>query len=199
MAAFKVRTRYKKLLADTITPVSIYLQLRDKFMNSILLESSDYHTASNSFSYICCQPVGYIKINQGVVTQQFPNENSETYELENPKDAVKAIQNFSKQFEPENTGFPFITNGLFGHISYDAVNYFEDIQLQPQEKATENNQIIYQVFRYVIAINHIKNELYLFEHKYSDLNQEAGLERLKVLIRNTNFPKYNFKTTADES
>lgn len=199
MAAFKVRTRYKKLLADTITPVSIYLQLRDKFMNSILLESSDYHTASNSFSYICCQSVGYIKINQGVVTQQFPNENSETYELENPKDAVKAIQNFSKQFEPENTGFPFITNGLFGHISYDAVTYFEDIQLQPQEKATEIDQIFYQVFRYVIAINHFKNELYLFEHNYGDLNQEAGLDRLEVLIRNTNFPKYDFKTTSDES
>src|SRR5690606_77595 len=98
--------------------------------------------------------VGYIKINQGVVTQQFPNENSETYELENPKDAVKAIQNFSKQFEPENTGFPFITNGLFGHISYDAVTYFEDIQLQPKEKATEIDQIFYQEFRYVIAINH---------------------------------------------
>ena len=199
MAAFKVKTRFKKLLADTITPVSIYLQLRDKYMNSILLESSDYHTASNSFSYICCDPVASIKINNGQVTRQFPNRPSETFPLEDRKQAVKAIQDFSAQFEMEDIGFPFITNGLFGHISYDAVSYFEDIEIQPQEKATEVDQIFYQVFRFVIAINHFKNELYLFEHDYGQTADDGGLDRLEVLIRNTNFPKYDFKATSPET
>ena len=51
---FTLRTTYKKLLADTATPVSIYLRLRDVFPNSLLLESSDYHNRENSMSYVCC-------------------------------------------------------------------------------------------------------------------------------------------------
>ena len=199
MKIYNVKTRYKKLLADTITPVSIYLQLRDKYVNSILLESSDYHTASNSFSYICCEPVASFKINQGMVTQKFPDGTTETFGLEDRKDAVKALQRFAGRFEAENQGFPFITNGLFGHIAYDAVSYFEDIAIQPQEKATEVDQVFYQVFRYVIAINHFKNELYLFEHSYGEQELSDGLDRLEVLIRNRNFPHYDFKATSPET
>ena len=199
MKIYNVKTRYKKLLADTITPVSIYLQLRDKYVNSILLESSDYHTASNSFSYICCEPVASFKINQGMVTQKFPDGTTETFGLEDRKDAVKALQRFAGRFEAENQGFPFITNGLFGHIAYDAVSYFEDITIQPQEKATEVDQVFYQVFRYVIAINHFKNELYLFEHSYGEQELSDGLDRLEVLIRNRNFPHYDFKATSPET
>ncbi len=199
MKIYNVKTRCKKLLADTITPVSIYLQLRDKYVNSILLESSDYHTASNSFSYICCEPVAFFKINQGQVIQKFPDGMTETFELEDRKDAVKALQGFAGRFKAEDQGFPFITNGLFGHIAYDAVSYFEDIAIQPQEKATGVDQIFYQVFRYVIAINHFKNELYLFEHSYGGQEPSDGLDRLEVLIRNRNFPRYGFKTTSPET
>ena len=62
MIKYKLHTKYKKLLADTFTPVSIYLKLRDKFPNSILLESSDYHGNENSFSFICSKPIATIKL-----------------------------------------------------------------------------------------------------------------------------------------
>ena len=62
MKTFSLYTHYKKILADTITPVSIYLKIRDKFPNSILLESSDYHANDNSFSYICCNPIASIEV-----------------------------------------------------------------------------------------------------------------------------------------
>ncbi len=57
MNKYKIITTYKKLLADTTTPVSIYLRLRDVFPNSLLLESSDYHSRENSMSYVCCEPI----------------------------------------------------------------------------------------------------------------------------------------------
>jgi anthranilate synthase component 1 len=53
---YKITTTHKKLLADTTTPVSIYLRLRDVFPNSLLLESSDYHSRENSLSFVCCAP-----------------------------------------------------------------------------------------------------------------------------------------------
>ena len=70
---FKLNTTYKKLLADTFTPVSIYLKIRDRYPNSLLLESSDYHGSENSFSYICCNPVASVKVEKGILTEVYPN------------------------------------------------------------------------------------------------------------------------------
>ena len=70
---YKLKTHFKKILADTITPVSVYLKIRDRFPNSILLEGSDYHTNDNSFSYICCNPIASIKVENEIITQQFPD------------------------------------------------------------------------------------------------------------------------------
>ncbi|KAA6438812.1 anthranilate synthase component I family protein [Dyadobacter flavalbus] len=196
--SFTISTQYKKLLADTLTPVSIYLKLRDRFVNTILLESSDYHGNENSFTYICCDPVASFKLNNSLVTEQFPNGENHTYTLSHSKDAVRSLYNFAQSFKSEKNTFPFITNGLFGHMTYDAVSYFEDISIQPSNPETDIDQIFYQVYRYVIAINHFKNELYIFEHQYGDTNEESGIEQIEILIKNRNFPKYGFKIASEE-
>ena len=69
---YKLKTYSKKILADTITPVSIYLKIRDKYPNSILLESSDYHGNENSFSYICCNPIADIKVQNEKIIENYP-------------------------------------------------------------------------------------------------------------------------------
>jgi len=198
---FSITSTYKKLLADTLTPVSIYLKLRDRFVNTILLESSDYHGNENSFTYICCDPVASFKLNNNLVTEFFPDGENKTYQLKKPKDAVQALYGFAQSFVSEKSKFPFITNGLFGHMTYDAVTYFEDIAIQPASTnpETEIDQIFYQVYRYVIAINHFKNELYIFEHQYGDTSTESGLEQIEILIKNRNFPKYDFKIVSEET
>ena len=78
MKTFSLYTHYKKILADTITPVSIYLKIRDKFPNSILLESSDYHANDNSFSYICFNPIASIQVENEVIHQVFPDGSTKT-------------------------------------------------------------------------------------------------------------------------
>lgn len=197
---YPITTRHKKLLADTLTPVSIYLKLRDRFVNTLLLESSDYHGNEDSFSYICCDPVASFTLNNGVVEQQFPGNEKETITLSTPKEAITVLQKFAQRFSAhEPSQFPFITNGLFGHITYDSVAYFEDIEMQPASPETAIDQILYQVYRYVIAINHFKDELYIFEHSYGGDSPENGLEQIEIQIKNRNFPTYNFKTTTEES
>jgi len=196
---YQITTRHKKLLADTLTPVSIYLKLRDRFVNTILLESSDYHGNENSFTYICCDPIASFKLNDSKVTQKFPDGSETSFELANRKDAVQELYGFAQSFKSEKSKFPFITNGLFGHMTYDAVTYFEDIEIQPKNPETEIDQIFYQVYRYVIAINHFKNELYIFEHQYGEATEEGGIDQIEVLIKNRNFPQYGFSITADET
>lgn len=197
---FTIQTRHKKLLADTLTPVSIYLKLRDRFVNTILLESSDYHGNDNSFSYICCDPVASFRLHGEEVRQQFPDGGVENFRLSSPKEAVRVLDAFAKRFQPSESPFPFITNGLFGHITYDSVQYFEDISLQDRNPETEIDQIYYQVFRYVIAINHFKDELYIFEHDYGTGSAvDHSLEQLEILIKNRNYPTYGFTVTSEET
>ncbi|MDJ1503279.1 anthranilate synthase component I family protein [Xanthocytophaga agilis] len=204
--SFQVHTRYRQLLADTVTPVSIYLKLRDKFVNTILLESSDYHGNENSFSYICCQPVAKFEVAGNYILEQFPDGSSRSTEIQERTQVLTALEAFGKSFQKsEKDKFPFIHNGLFGYMSYPSVQYFEDIDLKDTHSIPD---IIYQVFRYVIAINHFKDEMFVFEHEYKNTEgklvykeaepQESNLNYLISLIQNLNYPSYQFKLQGAE-
>jgi anthranilate synthase component I len=201
MKSFKLKTNYRKMLADTVTPVSIYLKLRDKYVNSILLESSDYHGQENSFSYICCQPMASFMLKEDLLEQHFPDGSHEKIKLGKRRQAVELLSNFASSFQPEDHGFKFINNGLFGYMTYDAVQYFEDIDFADNTNQTyQIPEILYKVYRYVIAIDHFKNELYVFEHNLQEQTaDEDGLEQIVSLIENKNYPSYNFRVEGQES
>ena len=52
MKPIQIQTTVKRLLADIYTPVGIYLRLRDRFRDTILLESTDHQAAENSWSFL---------------------------------------------------------------------------------------------------------------------------------------------------
>ena len=57
MKNIKFKTIHKTKIADTVTPVGLYLRFRDKYANTLLLESSDYHSKEESFSFIAIDEV----------------------------------------------------------------------------------------------------------------------------------------------
>ncbi|MER3373439.1 MAG: anthranilate synthase component I family protein [Allomuricauda sp.] len=191
---YKLETHYKKILADTITPVSVYLKIRDKFPNSILLESSDYHANDNSFSYICCNPIAYIKVENETITQRFPDGKKEVTEITPEIDVTQVIHNFGQQFKTTQNGFKFIYNGLFGYMAYDAVRYFEDVEISKKEDSVSIPDIYYAVYQNIIAINHFKNEAYLFAHCY---NTESNVDEIEQLFSVRNFASYNFSREGE--
>jgi len=171
---FQLNTTYKKLLADTFTPVSVYLRIRDKFPNSLLLESSDYHGSENSFSYICCNPIASIKVENEMITQTFPDGTHSNTSIDPQVNIPEVIQEFSQTFSSNAPGFDFINQGLFGYIAYDGVRYFEDVSISKKEGDLEIPEIYYAVYQNIIAINHFNNEAYLFDHSF---NSESNLEK----------------------
>jgi anthranilate synthase component 1 len=206
---YRIVSRHKRMLADIITPVSIYLRIRDRFLNSILLESSDYHGNENSFSYIAFDPVARFSYETGKLTIKMPQEPEQTQEL--PIQEMKsALQQFKDSFQHEKSPFSFITNGLFGYFGYPAVQSFEDITLHAS--VPPENQIpaaVFMVYRYVLAINHFKDELYLFEHSYlpeGETEDQATIETpekdrldyISELITGRNYPTYTFSTAGPE-
>ena len=183
-------THSKKLLADTITPVSVYLRLRDRFPNSLLLESSDYHANDNSFSYICCNPIASIKVTNGLITQEFPDGKSTEVVMNSDTDVVGVLDAFAKAFSSQPSDLKFINNGLFGYLSYDAVQYFEDIDIAKKEGDLEIPDIYYAVYQNIIAINHFNNDAYIFCHNTTG---ENNINQIEQLLKSKNFAEYNFQ------
>ena len=99
----------KKILADSLTPVSVYLSLRDQFPHSLLLESSDYHANQNDFSYICSNPIASIALKDGILTTLLPDGKIEKVEGLDAFDIPEKIHAFSQRFESEEFSFNFIS------------------------------------------------------------------------------------------
>ncbi|WP_417860179.1 anthranilate synthase component I family protein [Winogradskyella sediminis] len=194
MKTFSLNTHYKKILADTITPVSIYLKIRDKFPNSILLESSDYHANDNNFSYICCNPIASIKVEGDTISQTYPDGSSKSNAI-HTVGVIEEIHKFTQRFKVDTKeDFKFINNGIFGYTAYDAVKHFEDIEISKKENSITIPEIYYAVYQNIIAIDHQKNEAYIFAHCF---HSENNIDEVLQLIQTRQYASYDFKPKGE--
>jgi anthranilate synthase component 1 len=194
---YAIRTHSRKLLADLQTPVGIYLKIRDVFPHSALLESSDYHGGENSFSFIGFQPVAQFKLEKGVITESFPHGEKIETPLTEGISVPDRFQAFIRSFpvtEDNNTlGF----NGLFGYTGYDAVQYFEDVTLQRRvNDDSDVPDILYILYKYLIGINHHKNEMTIVENTFE--GEESDMSTVLALLDNRNIASYNFQLEGAE-
>ncbi|MFD2036788.1 anthranilate synthase component I family protein [Belliella marina] len=197
MTKIKLNTQYKKLLADTITPVSIYLQIRDRFANPILLESSDYHGQENSYSYICFNPLASFSFDGEMVKEDLPLGNGKNYPLEEGDKLIDALRSFSSRFDGKSLNLKFITNGLFGYMQYDTVSRFEDINLKNTQKSSIP-MMHYAVYQNVIVVDHFKNEMHILEHQIEGAEKPENISQLETILNNKNIPSYSFKLEGEE-
>jgi len=198
MKQYKITTTHKKLLADTTTPVSIYLRLRDVFPNSLLLESSDYHSRENSTSYICCEPIAGLLLNDGNLKLKYPDGTEENLKA-GEFSLLEKIDEFINSFETDENSLKVISNGLFGYFTHEAVEHYETIKLKTVDDDPKKIPVMqYNMYRYVIAIDHFKNELYISCNELEDGPKVNGIEKIEYLIKNKNFPEYSFQSKDAE-
>ena len=149
MKKIKIQTRYKKMLSDVFTPVSIYLRLRDRFRDTILLESTDSHAAENSCSFIGINAIAGIEItNFKTVEFKFPGQKPEQQTIRNVQDVPETVWNFMQFFETEHAKERAVkmAQGLFGYTSYDAVQFFEQIDLRSKQVQPEIPLMRYRLY-----------------------------------------------------
>ena len=187
-------------LADIITPVTIYLKIRDKFPNTILLESSDYHGNSNSMSYICFDVMSEFKAEDYKIHINYPNGQQEQIGIKDKHTLPDIFNSFLKSFIiKRNSDLSGMSaNGLFGYTTYDAVKYFEDIRLK--HNVNEQYQIpdmYYSLYRYIIAINHFNNRIILVENLLE--GDESRIDEVKSLLRNRSLGAFQFMPLNNES
>ena len=194
---YQLKTYSKKLLADTLTPVNIYLKLRDVYAGSILLESSDYHGHENSLSYICCEPMASFTVNNDEAEIRYPDGTVKKESITQVGQVTELLEAFRSAFKADpSVSFKYVNCGLFGYIAYDAIRYFEDVEITRKENFLP--EIIYKLYRYVIVVDQFSNELNLFEHSITPDSQPATLDRMEQIIFSNRFSTYRFSLTNGE-
>ena len=195
---YKLKTFTKKLLADTLTPVNIYLKLRDVYAGSILLESSDYHGHENSLSFICCDPIASFQVQGTTAEKRYPDGTIEKEEITKVGNVTSLLEGFRKVFETEPVTSKYVNCGLFGYMAYDSIRFFEDVQITKKEENIPD--ILYKLYRYVIIVDHFSNELSLFEHCYDAKGDcRSTLDRVEQIIFSNRFATYRFTLTDSET
>ncbi|GAB4415027.1 MAG: anthranilate synthase component I family protein [Bacteroidia bacterium] len=198
MDRYILHTHYKQLLADTVTPVSAYLRLRDHFVNPLLLESSDYHGGENPYSYLCLDPLASFRVEGGVAVQHFPDGKELRQPVRGHAELPALLQAFVSSFVVEGPALPFSYSGLFGYQAYDTVRHYERVAITGHRDSTRQiPDVVYQVFRYVLVINHFHNELYIFEQSYGQ-ETPGGLARIEALLNQQRLPQYGFEPVGGE-
>ncbi len=188
------------MLADIFTPVGIYLRVRDRFRDTILLESTDHHAAEKSYSFICINAIGGIEVStQDSLEIKFPGQPAERFPVKGNTGIPDRIWEYMQHFETGKTDCAEaqFAQGLYGYTSYDAVQFFDAISL---EKNTAQEQPLplmrYRLYQYVIAINHFKDELFLCENILPGVASDSEL--VESLIRSRDVPVYPFRKKGEE-
>ena len=190
----KIKTLCKTRLADIQTPVSIYLKVRDMFPESALLESSDYHSTENSFSFIGIEPLARFSVRDFQVMEQYPDGRIEVRKIDGNLPLADALNDFVARFEV--SGDESRLNGFFGYTAYDAVKYFENISVpKPDGETGGIPEMTYILYRYVVAVNHLRNEMTITENLCE--GRESGMEELLSVLDSRNFPSYDFHTRGE--
>lgn len=192
-----VRTLVKKQLADLITPVSLFLKVRDHYTQPVLLESNDFSSAEECFSFIGLQSIASFMVKNEVITTQLPGEAAQIAEVVDVNTVPQALQQFVQQFDvQQDTPFP-VFNGLFGHVSFEGVQYFDTLEFDPAKRKIDIPEVRFSLHRFIIAINHFKNELYLLENLLP--GDVSEMEKLEALLRSQKVPTHEFHLEGGES
>lgn len=195
---FELKTIEKSLVADTITPVSLYLRLRDQYPGAFLLESSDYHARENSLSFLCLEPVAEVKLEDNFLKTRTPDGKQQSKKIEAKNLIFTDLENFFKKFEVESESKTARRlNGFFGYTSYEAVQFFEQIELAARPQQERKIPLLwYRLFRFVICIDHFRNRMSVLENLLPD--QKSELPRLETLLASPVFPSFHFKSEGME-
>lgn len=208
MKKTEIITSYKKLLADVFTPVGIYLRLRDRFRDTILLESTDFHVGENSYSFIGINAIAGIEIkNLSEIEYKNPAEEAKKLPITGKTVIADEIWNFMLNFSIKNPAEnPVnVAQGLFGYTTYDAVQFYETIKFNASQNDSGSKQsssaeiplVRYRLYQYVIVINHFKDELYICENSIKGI--ESEIEIVESLIRSKDVPAYPFASIGNET
>lgn len=192
-----IQTITNKYFADTVTPVGIYLRLRDRFRDTVLLESMDASNAEKSWTYIGVNAIaGFEVVNNTTIEYKYPNQPAEKITINKPSQMVDELIKYLSKFKANDDAIIKEAQSFIGYTAYDAIQFFDSISLSAKTyddktpTAKKNPLIRYRLYQYVIAINHYKQEMFICENQIKGI--ESEIEVIRSFIQSKDVPSYPF-------
>ena len=189
---YKLNSVKKNIIVDTITPVSIYLKLRDNYSNTILLESSDYSAKDNSYAYICCNPIAKFYVKKNTLFTEYPDGSKFQKEVAKDIRIFSELEKFMNKFsiqDDSNHSKKYISKGLFGYMTYDSVRFFEKININNESFSDDIPDIYYSLYSEIIVVNTFNNEANLISHS----GNKNKIDEIEKLITGKKTNEFSFK------
>ena len=189
---YKLNSVKKNIIVDTITPVSIYLKLRDNYSNTILLESSDYSAKDNSYAYICCNPIAKFYVKKNTLFTEYPDGSKFQKEVVKDIRIFSELEKFMNKFsiqDDSNQSKKYISKGLFGYMTYDSVRFFEKININNESFGDDIPDIYYSLYSEIIVVNTFNNEANLISHS----GNKNKIDEIEKLIKGKKTNEFSFK------
>jgi anthranilate synthase component 1 len=155
------------------------------------MESSDYHEKDNSRSFIGIEPMASVAIGHGQATITYPDGSTLTHEVNKEYRSDKAIHELIDRIHVEGDDAKMC--GLFGYTSFNAVRYFEDIDVKDETQAKNDApDLLYILYKVVIVFDHFNNTL-----KVVSLDGEDKIDTVMKAMNKANVKAYDFHPVGD--
>lgn len=177
------------LPGDLSTPVSTYLKVRDLFAQIALMESSDYHGSENNRSFIGLEPLASFSVSHGKAIMLYPDKTEHQVDINDSYSVSDAFDDFIKMFSVEGNDSAYC--GLYGYTSFNAVRYFEHIDVKDSKEAKNDApDIHYIMYKYLLVFNDFSSELKLLE-MLAD-GESSHTDEIVRAVMSRNYATYTF-------
>ena len=147
---------YRQLLADTLTPVSLFLNIREGSNHPFLFESVEGGDQLARYSFLGCNPYELLRFD-GIRTELQRKDGTAT-EFDSYFDALRTCT--TKYTEPHLSGLPRLTGGAVGFSSYDTFRQVEYLPNTPYDDLGLP-EAVWGFYDEIYAFDHVKHQVIL--------------------------------------
>lgn len=147
---------YRQLLADTLTPVSLFLNIREGSNHPFLFESVEGGDQLARYSFLGCNPYELLRFD-GIRTELQRKDGTAT-EFDSYFDALRTCT--TKYTEPHLPGLPRLTGGAVGFSSYDTFRQVEYLPNTPYDDLGLP-EAVWGFYDEIYAFDHVKHQVIL--------------------------------------
>jgi len=181
---FNFQTLIAEQLADTETPVSLFLKLANPYC--CLLESIEAERYVARFSYIGIEPIALFrswidgKTELTILDRKFASlEQLLELKLTAPEMLERLLGSFSNATSPPAS--KMTTSGAFGYIGYDSVAYMETLPVPKQSHPLDLPDIFLCLYDTLVVFDNIARKVYLVTNYLGEDDREAAQQKLQRL------------------
>lgn len=163
---------YRKLMADVLTPVSLFLNIRKGAMYPFLLESVEGGEQLARYSFLGRNPYQLLEFDGSEVTLK--KDDGTSNEIDKPY--FKALKELTTAYsEPDLPDIPRLSGGAVGYSSYDTVR---EIETLPDVPGDDINlpEAVWAFYDEIYAFDHVKQQVIIIKTVFVD--EESDLESL---------------------